>query len=274
MPHEADYSILLDLFFELVESQAEKKFEPGQEWMNDAQVLAKKLYQHLISMRLIAEGTTVERDGNPKTSFVDHASVKVVARAALETYLVFYYIYGNHDHSLSEFRHKIWRIGGLADRQKIHPISEKVREVLALDQKHLDKLRSEIEGSPHLEGCKPRQKRNLLAGKWRSGISWADIGTSAGFHENYFKSIYGYLCGYAHSSYLSALQVGQAESIKEQQMLTQSILGVGIVLMAHFAFFYSTVFTSAEDILSANPDAKGVAEKWRLGPEDMGPIWD
>lgn len=77
-----------------------------------------------------------------------------------------------------------------------------------------------------------------------------------------------------HSSYLSVMQVGQAESIEDQQMLTQSILGIGIVLMAHFSFCYSAVFTSAENVLSANPIAKGVAEKWRFGPEEMAPIWD
>jgi len=70
------------------------------------------------------------------------------------------------------------------------------------------------------------------------------------------------------------LQVGQAKSIEDQQMLTQSILGIGVVLMAHFAFCYSTVFTSAEEVLSANPAAKAIAEKWRFSPEDMGPIWD
>ena len=57
-------------------------------------------------------------------------------------------------------------------------------------------------------------------------------------------------------------------------MLTQSILGIGVVLMAHFAFSYSSAFSTANAILSANPSAKHVAEKWRFGPEDMGAIYD
>lgn len=103
----------------------------------------------------------------------------------------------------------------------------------------------------------------------------ADLGKSAGFHEKYFKNVYGYLCGYSHASYLSALQVGQAaQSIEDQKMLTSSILGVGVVLMAHFAFSYTAAFEDAGAVLSAGPSAKHIAEKWRFGPEDMAEIYD
>ena len=57
-------------------------------------------------------------------------------------------------------------------------------------------------------------------------------------------------------------------------MLTRAILGIGVVLMAHFAFSYSNAFGTANAVLSANPSAKRVAEKWRLGHEDMAPIYD
>ena len=90
MSSDADYSTLLDLFIRLVESQAGKKIKSGVEWLNDAQVLATKPFRHLVSMQALAAGATIEHDGIPRVFFVDHASVKVVARAALETYLVFF----------------------------------------------------------------------------------------------------------------------------------------------------------------------------------------
>ena len=221
-----------------------------------------------------AAGAAVERNGIPKVFFVDHASVKVIARAALETYLVFFYLYGNSDRSLSEFRHKTWRLGGLADRQKYHTSTEQGREVLDREKKELEELRAEIESSPYLLTYTNKQRKKLIDGDWRTGRGWTDLGISAGFHEKYFKNIYGYLCGYSHSSYLSALQVGQAHSIDDQQMLTQSILGIGVVLMAHFAFSYSSAFSDANAVLSANPSAKRVAEKWRFDSEDMAEIYD
>lgn len=274
MSYDADYSTLLDLFIRLVDSQAGRKIEPGDGWLNDAQVLAKKLFQHLISMQTLAACATVEREGFPTVFFVDHASVKVVARAALETYLVFFYLYGNSDRSLCEFRHKTWRLGGLADRQQFHPSTSQAREVLAREKKKLEELKSKIETSPQIRSYTNKQRKKLLEGEWRIKSSWADLGSNAGFHEKYFKNIYGYLCGYSHSSYLSALQVGQAQSIKDQEKLTQSILGIGVVLMAHFAFSYSNAFSTANAVLSANPSAKRIAEKWRFGTEDMAVIYD
>ncbi len=274
MTYDADFSTLLDLFIRLVDSQTGRKIEPGDAWLNDAQVLAKKLFQHLVSMQTLAACATVERDGVPTVFFVDHASVKVVARAAFETYLVFYYIYGNSDHSLREFRHRTWHLGGLADRQQFHSSTPHTRAVQAREKKQLEKLKSEIETSPHFRSYTNRQRKKLLEGEWRIGSGWAKLSRDAGFHDKYFKNIYGYLCGYSHSSYLSALQVGQAQSINDQEMLTQSILGIGVVLMAHFAFSYSKAFSTANAVLSANPSAKRVAEKWWLGSEDMATIYE
>ena len=274
MSTDADYSTLLDLFIRLVQSQAGRRIEPGGEWLNDAQTLAIKLFRHLVSMQTLATGATVEQNGIPAVFFVDHASVKVVARAALETYLVFFYIFGCVDRSLSEFRHKTWHLGGLADRQKFHVTLPEHLDVLNAEKQKLDHLRSEIESSPHIQAYTQKQRTKLLEGEWRIGKGWADLSADAGFHAKYFSNIYGYLCGYSHSSYLSALQVGQAQSIEDQRMLTQAILGIGVVIMAHFAFTYSSAFSSAGAVLSASPDAKRVAEKWRFGAEDMTTIYD
>lgn len=274
MNHDADYSTLLDLVIRLVESQGGIEIEDGNAWLNDAQALANKLFRHLVSMRALAAGATVETAGGVTVFFVDHASVKVVARAALETYLVFFYLYGTADRQLSKFRHKTWQLGGLSDRQRVHVSTREGHEILAREKIQIEALRSEIETLPQISDYSDRQRKKLLGGEWRIGKGWADLGAQAGFHGKYFENIYGYLCGYSHSSYLSVLQVGQARSIEEQQKLTQSILGIGIVLMAHFAFSYAGAFGNAEKVLSADSAAKRVAEKWRFGPEDMAPIYD
>jgi hypothetical protein len=273
-PYDSDYSTLLDLFIRIVQSQAGKRIETAETWKNDAQTLSLKLFRHLSSMQTLAKGTTVVQNSAPSVFFVDHSSVHVVARAALETYLVFFYLYGNADYSLSEFRHKTWCLGGLADRQKHHASSIEHREILDKEKHEIDRLKSEIESAPHFQAYPCELRPKLLKGNWRIGNSWSDLGVKAGFHEKYFKNIYGYLCGYSHSSYISALQVGEAKLIEDQKMLAQSILGIGVVIMAHFAFSYSVTFSSAGDVLSANSQATLIAKKWRFGHEDMAAIYD
>lgn len=269
MKYSADYSTLLNLFIQLVQSQADKDIAQGDEWLNDAQTLSIKLFRHLISMQTLAAGSTVERDDIPILFFIDHSSVKVVARAALETYLVFFFLYGSSDKSLSKFRHKTWQLGGLMDRQTMHASNPKNRKKLSDEKILSEEIKLEIQNSFEFQSYSAKQQQKLLLGDWRVGKSWIDLGVEAGFHQQYFKEVYGYLCGYSHSSYLSALQVGEANSIDSQKLLTRGILGIGLVIMAHHAFSYSSAFNLTETLLSKNIAAKKTADVWRFEPEDM-----
>ena len=138
----------------------------------------------------------------------------------------------------------------------------------------MEKISYEISCSSYFDTYSEKQKRQILKGNWRTGTSWSDLGKEAGFHAGYFKNVYNYLCGYSHSSYASALQVGQAQSIEEQTMLARPTMSIGVVLMSHFVFSYPTVFPDAGAVLVANPVANGIAEKWRFGPEDMAEYYD
>jgi hypothetical protein len=118
-----------------------------------------------------------------------------------------------------------------------------------------------------------KEKKKILQGMWRIGKGSSDLGVDAGFNETYFKNIYSYLCCYSHSSYVSALQIRDARSLDDQQMLTEPFLTIGVVLMAHFSFSYSHLFAAARDQFDVDFEAKALAEKWRFGPEQMDSIY-
>ena len=105
---DEDYSVLLNLYAQLVNSQGGKAVDPDNPWHHDAQGISFKLFRHLATMRAIADGSIVQCNGTSIATFVDNASLTVVARAAWETYLVFFYIYGGSVAARSEFRHKTW----------------------------------------------------------------------------------------------------------------------------------------------------------------------
>ena len=270
MANSEEYEKLLDLFIELVQSQAGNKIVPGEGWLNDAQTLSIKLFRHLVSMHVISTGSTIEHSGVPVVFFIDHASVKVLARAALETYLVFYYLFGSKDRALSKFRHNTWVLGGLIDRQSSHVSIDEHRAVLSKEKKQIEELKLAISKSEKLKSFTPNQQGQLLKGKWRVGNGWTDLGVNAGFHKKYFDNIYSYLCGYSHSSYISAIQVGQAQSREDQECLTSSILGIGTVIMAHYAFSYSKTFDSAIEVLNKNGAAKSYRRKVAFWPRRYG----
>lgn len=274
MPYEPDYTTLVNLFFELVDSQGDKEIANNEAWKNDARVLSMKLFNHLVSMKVLAKGVTIENHGAPDYYFVDHSSIKVVARAALETYLVFYYIFCNEQESLSRFRHRTWNLAGLMDRQKFHTFGAEEREKQDSEKIQINSLIKQIESDPEISSYSEKHKKQLLKGNWKVGISWIEFGVQAGFYEKYFENVYSYLCGYSHSSYASALQMRQAQSIDDQNMLAQPIMGVGVVIMAHFTFTYSRIFSSATTVLNKNTYARSIAEKWQFGPDDMANIFE
>lgn len=70
------------------------------------------------------------------------------------------------------------------------------------------------------------------------------------------------------------MQVGQAQSIEDQEGLTSFVLGIGTVVMAHYAFSYTELFESSAEVLNSNVAAKVIAEKWHFGPADMAPIYE
>lgn len=269
-----EYEQLLDLFFQLVQSQAGKLIKSGEEWKNDAQTLSIKLFRHLASMHTLANGATIVPPGMPPVPYIDHASIKVIARAALETYLVFHYLFGSDDEELSRFRHATWVLGGLSDRQNSHVSVEEHKEKLQDEKRQIEELQAQLSSSPYLASYTTKQKTKLLNGNWRIGKNWTDLGVIADFNKKYFENIYSYLCGYSHASYISALQVGQATAIEDQVKLTNSILGIGMVVMAHYVFAYSSAFHSAGAILEENTTSKSIAEKWHFRSEDMRHIYE
>lgn len=274
MTHEpiSEFELLLDLLVRLVESQAHGPIPAHDAWINDAQVLSVKLYRHLFGMHALSPGFRVEHRIGP-VEFVDHASIKVLCRAALETYLVFFYIFGTPSKATARYRHLIWHIGGLADRQRTFATSREGQAKQDEEKELLRQLREELVGSEEYLSLPPKAQKKIAAGEWRYGLSWVDIGVSAGFHEKYFRNVYGYLCGYAHSSYISALQVAQANDLETQRCLAEAIIGIGVVIMAHFSFTYCELFPEAASVMQSDKHAQEIAKKWHFTAANMNDLY-
>ena len=274
MAFDEEYDVLQGLFVHLVQTQFGKPIKQGDEWLNDIQTLATKLFRHLASIRRLSELGCVTGEGFSPVRFIDHSSVLVLTRAAFENYLVFFHLFGDSDKFRCKFRHDVWVLAGLIDRQGLPAREAAHIEKLAVEMQQIANLKATLERSPILAEFTPKKRARLLSGDWRIERSWQEIALAAGFHPKYFTSTYSFLCGYSHSNYLSALQVGQASSINQQSLLTQMCRGVGVVIMAHFAFTYAAIFDDADNVLTSQPHAERVARKWRLLSQDMAPLYD
>jgi hypothetical protein len=271
---DANYLTLLGIVSRLIQSQAGKTIAPSKEHLADAQALALKLFGHFTSLRIVARETSLHLDDDTNFHLIDHSSAKVIARAALETYLVLVHVFDDTDLDLSAFRYKAWRLGGLADRQNLHRRGSLTNVKLDREKQELDLLESQLQTSLLLSKYKPKQAKQLLRGDWRVGITWADMAVSAGFSRKFFEDIYGYLCGYSHSSYASAMQVRAADSLEEQRELTKSLMYIGAMLMAQFSEFYMRLFEGSHEAVSKNSAFSEVIKKWRSSASLIGPMYE
>ena len=271
---DVERRVLLGCIVDLVESQAGQPITEANEWRNNAQALSKKLFGHFVAVDVLSGKLTVVLQNDESIELFDHGSLKVIVRAALETYLVFFYIYCSGNDGVGQFRHATWQLGGLTDRQKLYTKMPAHREKLELERLEITRLQEQIAAAPDFQEYTVGQQSKLLVGEWKIGNSWSNLAKTAGFHEVYFRNIYRYLCGYSHSSYASTLQVAQAQHLEEQMLLANSILGVAVVIMSHFCFSYSSAFPSAMPVLQKDLEAKRTAAIWRFGREDMAHLYD
>ncbi|HBO3957639.1 DUF5677 domain-containing protein [Pseudomonas aeruginosa] len=271
-----DFDILLSLMVRMVQAQAGNDIPPGDEWINDAQVLANKLFMQLCSARSLLNATEVTLADGQGASFLDHSSVSILARACLESYIVFHWIFQSDDRELRRFRHSIWRLGGLLDRVGTHPSTEDSRRKVAQTILEADELRTEIEASPYLSrSYTSKQCRKVLDGDWRIGWSWTDGAVQAGFNRKFFENVYGHLCGYAHSSFISTLQIRQAKGIGEQYMLGEAAFQICLHVIARFIHLHKSLFPASEAAFIASPrGVQSTARIWNFQGADMDGLYE
>lgn len=270
-PHQRFREMLL-LCERLINASMSFPISDGDEWLADAQTAAVKFGKHLISLRAIAGGETAHQYSG-KILHLDHSSMKVIARAALETYWIFAFIFCSSPVELRHYRHSVWKLAGFLDRQK-HPAQQpEHRKKQAEEASVIDELISEIRQLGPFLSLTEKQRKQVLKGDWRHPKGWQEVAVEAGFSLAYYERVYSYLCSYSHSSYLSVLQMSQARDTESQAQLGNTILDICTFTMARFVPSYCSLFSKARDVLSANPAHARLARSWDFSSQEFDRVW-
>src|SRR5437879_3943806 len=238
-----EYVRLMDLLVRLVESRKGEQVPPERGWEVDMQPLAGKLFHHLGTMFCLWEkGTTLPPLAGGTPGYVDSMSVAVVCRAAFESFLAFHHIFAEAESAARKrFRHEMWTVGGLRSRQGYLVVEPENKLKMRAEADQIKQLVDEIEGDPLFQALTPAQRKLAVKGEWRLGLPWHELASRAGFVEEYFRYVYRFLCGRAHSDYLSVIQFRDATTLDTQRRLAAVYLQFGLVLMGYFARTYAAL---------------------------------
>jgi hypothetical protein len=235
-----------------------------------------------------------------EVNFFDAASINVLARAAVEAFLTFHYIFAaSISQEERDSRFYSWQLGGLKERQKSLPrvqiteqevknilgndqrglkesrkflpkvqiLEQEAKKRLANDQKCIERYEQILKNNKVFLNLTRKQQNRILEGNWRT-LSWRKIALDAKLSESHAEHFYGYLCGYAHSSSLSTLQLSQANTRETQLVLFGATMGVIKIAMSNFIFEYCELFPNSRLKLDKNVEAKIAAENWlHIGQE-------
>ena len=277
---EKDYIKLLETLIKVVEANKGTAFEEDNRLL-DAEGLFKKFMGHAASSLYLLGSTTLPgvKVTDRGVSFFDSGSINVLGRAALESFLVFHYVFIEpRSDDEKDFRYYLWLHASYIDRQNFPPISEEGKKQLNDEKKTIDTLKEKINNNSFFKQLNKKQKEGLLKkmekGKdaWRlqwqgqkrqwQPQSWSNIGVSAGLSEILAKHFYSFLCMYAHSGCQSAQQVGNAETAEIQKDLCLATMKLIMIAMANMINAYCQMFEKSKDVLQKDEDAKKLIDQW------------
>ena len=238
---ESDYQELLSLLIDVVE--ANKGVVAGDDdRVLDAEGLALKFVFHAASALYLYRSTSLPE---LHARFFDAGSVNVVSRAALETFLVFHYVFvepaSDQDR---DYRYGAWVLARCLERQRFPVWSAEVRAALEHEARLIGPFTDRLKANGTFAGLSPGHQKKVLKGEWKL-LSWTEIARSAGLHDINAKAAYSYLCGYAHAGNLSILQLRQADSSEAQRSLCASSMNLVLIAMANLVKSDRALFPKA-----------------------------
>ena len=135
----------------------------------EAEGLFKKFIGHAASALYLFGSTTLPniKITDRGISFFGSGSINVLGRAALESFLVFHYLFVEpRSDDEKDFRYYLWLHASHIDKQKFPTRSEEGKKQLNDEKKIIEALREKINNNSVFKQLDEEKKRNYL-GKWK-----------------------------------------------------------------------------------------------------------
>ncbi len=228
-----------------------------RERKTDAHNLANRFIQYTMTvLHLCNDRNSVNLPSFGDIRVLDPASIDILARAAMEAFLVFHHIYYSPSTGdEGEFRYRTYKVIGLAERQGLPEGTFEHQKQKDEEKKRIEGIIGSLEANPIFKNLTQRQKKGIATGhqrdlwRWDSNTNrilfWSEIAVDAGLSKMMAQRMYSYLSGHAHSGSLSVLQTQQAVVRKEVEKLITPSLDTTKILTANMINEYTAIFKDA-----------------------------
>lgn len=229
-------------------------------WKYHTQTLVGKIIFTAHSILNVSNGYDYgfyKRKGN--IQIIDYTSMFILTRALIENYLTLCYIYNN---SLVDeekiFRYKLWEVSGLISRQNWgDTTNEEILKKKESERLQIENILQEIQKIPEYQNLDKRALNKLQKHGLPRIYNWHELIEMSNLRKDFFSNMYSYFSTYAHSEYLSILQLNQI-SLNSRHLSNisnvQLSLSVVRMIISMSIDFYVSSFKSAELTYNTLPD--------------------
>jgi hypothetical protein len=237
--YEEQFDLLIKEFIDIGNGLEKQQIPADNTSIYFAEGLGQKVINHILTARYLMQGFQLGIEKNLYEARIDFSSIAILTRAALETYLTFHHVFiAPKNKEELQFRFICWDIAGYLDRADFVATNEREIKLKETERLAIEKLTAELNNNNLFKTKSAPNKKRVLNGQWRLDKSWLDLAIEAGFGESFFKQQYKFLCGYAHSSRLSIIQIQQNKTVGEQGEMAKASMGVLMVILSKFIHDY------------------------------------
>jgi len=252
---EKDLIKLWNILLSVIEANKGTKDIDGR--ICDAEGLVLKFSNHALSFLYLFRGLNISEMSIPINNFQDPSSANIIARAAFECYLIFYYIYINPKNKDEEsLRYYSWVTAGLYERQKyavtVEENIDKLREEKEQIQEYLIIINSNSVFESYPDKDKKEFQKKLRSGYWKFRKNWVDIAIDAGFSIQNSNEFYKYISGHVHSGNVSVFQNRQAMGFDQRRKLIEGTLSFLNICIAKMIKHYCQYFSKSNEYYISN----------------------
>lgn len=164
------------------------------------------------SVLCLIKGQDLEIYNSPnKIEILDTPSIFILTRSIIEIFLTLEYLYfDSKNSSENDFKFKLWRVSGFMSRQAFSSsISNEFIEKLKKEELLIENIKNEIKLSPHYSKLKKQDLWKLDTFGLPRLNSWGNLIKNSRLKSDIFEKGYGLYSNYAHSEYISMMQMNE-----------------------------------------------------------------
>ena len=188
-------------------------------------LIAKMIFTSLSALSLSKPQDFKQYNSKNKIEIIDTPSIFILTRSIIEIFLTLEYLYFDSKDSLeNDFRFKLWQVSGFMTRQAFSDsIPNEYIEKLKKEELLIEDIKKEIKLSPYYSTLKKQDIWKLDNFGLPRLNSWGNLIKNSRLKSNVFEKMYSLYTNYAHSEYLSMIQLNEGSLSKNTPFNISSV---------------------------------------------------